>query len=245
MNPSIPVLALGVMLAGASGSAYSSTSSTSLPPVVSTISPDHAPNSGVSGIVITGANFTGATQVLFGANAASFTIDNDSQITASSSAVSTAGWVDVSVTNPFGTGTLARGFDYFVPPEVIVPSPGIFSCPRRPITWSGSPTLGQNYTVTVPFFVVRGRLLVSWTNRLHVIGGTWQGNGCLVWINFAPDYQVAFAGSAFSYTFAIPNDMSLIGVHLKTQAVGEVDPHFGCIPSCVFSSRVLDAVIGE
>ncbi|MFC2056451.1 WD40/YVTN/BNR-like repeat-containing protein [Chloroflexota bacterium] len=65
-------------------------------------------------IVITGAHFTGATEVSFGAGVTvnSFILDSSTQITASISIAADAAIRarDVLVTTPAGTGTLAGGF---------------------------------------------------------------------------------------------------------------------------------------
>ena len=53
-----------------------------LGPVIASLDPDHGPAEGGTSVTITGRNFTGATAVRFGANAATFTVDSDSQITA-------------------------------------------------------------------------------------------------------------------------------------------------------------------
>src|SRR5262245_2197102 len=50
-------------------------------PAVSAVTPDHGPNSGAS-VVITGTGFTAASAVSFGPDAASFTVDSDTEITA-------------------------------------------------------------------------------------------------------------------------------------------------------------------
>jgi hypothetical protein len=76
------------------------------------------PNSGVQGqtlnTTITGINFTGATVVSFGAGITvnSFKVDSATQITASITIARNAaiGARNVSVTTPFGTGTLTGGF---------------------------------------------------------------------------------------------------------------------------------------
>ncbi|MDI5896242.1 hypothetical protein, partial [Flavobacterium algoritolerans] len=65
-------------------------------------------NSGVS-VVITGTNFTGATSITFnGVAATSFTVDNDSQITAILSASASTGFI--SVVTFLGTATSASIF---------------------------------------------------------------------------------------------------------------------------------------
>jgi hypothetical protein len=54
-----------------------------LGPFITNIQPDSGPAAGGTTVTITGRNFTGATAVRFGAtNAASFTVDSDTQITA-------------------------------------------------------------------------------------------------------------------------------------------------------------------
>lgn len=228
---------LSPALAIPSAPSYRPNGTTTSSPVVAMVSPDHAPNSGASGVVITGSNFAGATQVLFGPSAVSFTVDSDSQITASLGAVSTTGWVDVSVSTPCGTGTLVHAFDYFQPPR----RQGDGSCVT--IDWSGSPTLGQSYTITAPSLSgccgIKW-LRVRWSLRASKPTALKAGVGCTFW-GFRATQGVALVGSPPSHTFQIPNDVSLIGVHLQTQAaslpfMSSSGPKF---------SPVLDAVIGE
>lgn len=66
---------------------------------------------GGTSTVIAGIRFTGTTSVKFGTTAASFSVDSDTQITATSPAHA-IGIVDVSVTNATGTGTLTNAFTY-------------------------------------------------------------------------------------------------------------------------------------
>lgn len=74
------------------------------PPTVTSVSPDHGPTTGGTSVVITGADFTGATAVKFGTtDAAGFTVDSGTQITATSPAVSNTATVDVTVTTQYGT----------------------------------------------------------------------------------------------------------------------------------------------
>jgi hypothetical protein len=73
------------------------------PPSVSGISPTSGPTTGGTTVTITGANFTGATKVVFGAVAAtSFTVVSSTEITAVSPAQA-AGFHNIYVTTPNGT----------------------------------------------------------------------------------------------------------------------------------------------
>ena len=76
------------------------------------------PVSGFSGtsVVVTGTNFTGAAAVNFGANAAAFTVNSDTSITATAPAGS--GTVDVTVTTSGGTSAAgaADQFTYLLGP---------------------------------------------------------------------------------------------------------------------------------
>ncbi len=71
------------------------------PPTVTALDPASGPDAGGTAVTITGTNFTGATAVSFGANAATFSVDSDTGITATAPAGS--GTVDVTVTTAGGT----------------------------------------------------------------------------------------------------------------------------------------------
>lgn len=72
-------------------------------PEVTSVVPDTGPSTGGTSVTINGSGFTGATGVDFGSTpAASFTVDNDGSITATSPAGS-VGSVDVTVIAPGGT----------------------------------------------------------------------------------------------------------------------------------------------
>lgn len=73
-------------------------------PTVTKVEPNHGSPSGGSTVTITGAGFTGATAVKFGAtNAASFTVNSATSITAVSPKARGSKTVDVTVTTPAGT----------------------------------------------------------------------------------------------------------------------------------------------
>jgi hypothetical protein len=73
---------------------------------VTGVNPSAGPTAGGNTVDITGAGFSGATGVSFGATSVAFTVNNDGDITATAPAHS-AGSVDVTVTGP--TGTSATG----------------------------------------------------------------------------------------------------------------------------------------
>jgi len=98
-----------------------------------------------SSVVISGADFLGATAVRFnGKNAASFSVDSDSQITATVPMGATSG--PISVTSPEGTGTSSTTFTVTPPPappvvSSFVPTQGGVG---TQVTISGSNFTGAN-----------------------------------------------------------------------------------------------------
>src|SRR5262249_45568208 len=89
------------------------------PPTVTNVNPNTGPTSGGTSVTIAGPNFSGATAVSFGSNAAgSFTVNSATQITATSPAG--IGTVDVTVTTESGTSpiTTADQFIYVPAPTV-------------------------------------------------------------------------------------------------------------------------------
>src|SRR5690606_33649909 len=84
-------------------------------PTLASLTPATGTTAGGTSVVLTGADLTGATAVTFGGTAAtSFTVDSATQITAITPAHA-AGAVDVAVTTPGGTATLAAAFTYAAP----------------------------------------------------------------------------------------------------------------------------------
>jgi hypothetical protein len=76
-----------------------------VPPTVTAISPTSGSSAGGTSVVITGSNFTGATAVSFGGvAAASFTVNSDTSITATTPGQA-PGAVDVTVTTAGGTSS--------------------------------------------------------------------------------------------------------------------------------------------
>ncbi|WP_051482063.1 IPT/TIG domain-containing protein [Paraburkholderia nodosa] len=109
-------------------------------PQITIIAPATGPTTGgTSVVVVSGAGFTGTVAVSFGATpAASFNVDTDTQITATSPA-SAVGTVDISVTGPTGTSSAST------------PDQFTFAAPTPTVT-GVSPTNGSvsgGTTVTV------------------------------------------------------------------------------------------------
>ncbi|WP_308492505.1 IPT/TIG domain-containing protein [Microbacterium terrisoli] len=103
-------------------------------PVISSLTPTSGPTAGGTTVTITGTGFTGATAVDFGGAAATFTVVNDTQVTATTPAHA-AGPVDVTVTTPGGTS--GPGTFTFVAP------------PAAPVISSLTPTSGPTAGGTV------------------------------------------------------------------------------------------------
>jgi hypothetical protein len=96
----------GIYNSGSGGSGPSG------PPTVTALSPSGGTTAGGTPVVLTGANFQGATAVAFGANpASSFTYVNSTTIDATSPAGS-AGVINVTVTTPLGTSATGTGNQY-------------------------------------------------------------------------------------------------------------------------------------
>jgi hypothetical protein len=85
-------------------------------PSVSGISPSIGPVGGNTTVTITGSGFSWASAVEFGSNPAAFTIDSDSQITATSPA-GTVGMADITVATAAGTSATSSAdrFNYLAP----------------------------------------------------------------------------------------------------------------------------------
>jgi ABC-type transport system substrate-binding protein len=120
-------------------------------PVVTSFSPSHG-TTGTS-VTITGSGLTGATAVTFGGTAAqSYTVDTDTQITATVAAGTPTG--TVSVTGPGGSATTSALF--FTPPTISSFTPGSAGA-HATITVTGASFTGATAVkldgASVPFTV--------------------------------------------------------------------------------------------
>lgn len=96
-------------------------------PTVTVVSPNQGPTAGGTSVIITGTNFLAVSAsggVRFGAATATYVINSDTQITATTPA-SAAATVDVTVTSPGGTSvtSVADRYTYVAPPTVSAVSP--------------------------------------------------------------------------------------------------------------------------
>ena len=109
-------------------------------PTVTGISPSSGATVGGTSVTITGSDFTGATAVSIGGQAATtYNVMSATQITATTQAHA-AGAVDVVVTTPAGSGTLTGGFTYATSTPTVVVSAS-----------NASPALGASVTFTATF----------------------------------------------------------------------------------------------
>jgi hypothetical protein len=157
--------AVGVVVTSTGGdSAAASYTYNATSPSITSIGPNRGPLEGGTSVVITGANLTEATQVLFGTTAASsFSIDSATQITATAPA-GTAGNVSITVVTPYGSSNAAT-FTYAsgVAPEITGASVSGTTIPYGPMTGGTVVTLtGSGFTAATQV-LFGDQLASSWT----------------------------------------------------------------------------------
>jgi hypothetical protein len=110
-------------------------------------------------VVLTGANFLGASSVKFNGVAASYIVNSSAQITATVPAGATTG--AISVTTPAGTATSAQPFTVAVPQDVVITTTQTLDGTYRnvTITNTGRLTLTGTLNVTGVLTVQSGGLL--------------------------------------------------------------------------------------
>ncbi|KAJ5151505.1 hansenula MRAKII killer toxin-resistant protein 1 precursor [Penicillium canariense] len=114
-----------IVVTGPGGTSASGVNYTYIPaPVVSAVSPTSGPAAGGTVVIIVGSGFTGATAVTFGSTPATFTVNSNTQITATAPAgPSGGGPVPVVVTSPGGTSASGVNYTYIPAPVVSSVSP--------------------------------------------------------------------------------------------------------------------------
>lgn len=189
----VPGLANGDYLFQASRSNEAGTSvasrtfSIAVPPAVSSLAPASGPEAGGTVVVITGTGFTGATEVAFGATpAAAFTVDSDTQITATAPAGT--GAVDVRVTTDGGssdTSGAGDDFTYVAPLSIRIHDA---SGPEGALVWflvelsAPAPEGGVSYTVSTQDGTAVGDEDFSASSQDYVIPEGQTGRLFGVWL---------------------------------------------------------------
>jgi hypothetical protein len=104
---------------------------------------------GGTSVIITGTTLTGATSVKFGAaNAAGFTVNSGTQITATSPAGT--GTVDITATTVGGTSATSSA-DQFTFVDVITPNPWVFTRYEEvSAAWQGTPVISMTIVLAPP-----------------------------------------------------------------------------------------------
>ena len=155
------------------GGGVSATSSadhfTYLGAVVTGVNPNYGPAAGGTNVIISGTGFTGATAVQFGGiNAATYTVNSSTQITATSPAGS--GVVDVTVTTPVGGASAPTNADHFTYVTVFVTASTVSvpdSSTTITINGSGFSTTPANNSVAFNLGVV-GAVTAATATQLTV-----------------------------------------------------------------------------
>jgi hypothetical protein len=116
------------------------------PPLVSTVDPTQGPAGGFTQVTITGGGFNGTTSVRFNlTDALDFTVDSNTQITATAPAGPLFGFADITVTDPDGASTLPFAYFWTFNPVVdisdITPSSGPLAG-GTPVTITGGSVVG-------------------------------------------------------------------------------------------------------
>ena len=189
-------------------------------PTVTSISPNTGTTAGGTAVVLTGTNFTGVTSVRFGVtNAAGFTVNSATQITATSPA-RPAGTANITVTNANGTSATAAGNQY------------TFSAPPSAPTVTG-PGNGSTVNTATPTYF--GTADANITVTVYVDGsaiGTTTSDGAGSWIRVQP--TSLSSGSHTVYAMAT-NGGGLVSANSATNtftyaSLPQLAPAAGALP---------------
>jgi len=143
-------------------------------PTISSISPATGETTGGTSTTISGHNFTGATVVTFGGTTATFTVVNDTTITATTPARS-AGAATIAITTAGGTATLTNGFTYTLakPVSGAVSATVAANSSSNPITLSLSG--GEATSVSVTWAATHGTATAAGTSITYTPTAGYSG----------------------------------------------------------------------
>lgn len=185
---------------------YAPAGAPSSQPVLSQLSPNTGPTAGGTSTVLSGVNFTGATQVLFdGIAGTSLVVNSDTQVTVVTPAHSTQS-VNVTIVTPNGSDTLENGFTYSN--VEIAPNPTAVS------PTFGTTAGGTTIVITGTGFQAGATVAVGGTPCTDVVvnsstqitcktGAHAAANGLTLLVT-NPSALSGFKTNAFSYTAAAP-----------------------------------------
>ena len=184
-------------------------------PTVTGLSPIAGPTAGGTSVTITGTGFLAAAStgaVKFGAGVATYSIVNDTQITATSPS-GTAGLVNVTVTTPGGTSAISAAdqFTYVAAPTIGAPSPA--SGPAAggtAVTLTGTNLTGATLTVDGASVTPTGSTATTLTfttpahagGAVNVVVATAGGSASTSFTYVAAPVASSFTASAVAYNAA-------------------------------------------
>jgi len=184
-------------------------------PTVTGLSPIAGPTAGGTSVTITGTGFLAAAStgaVKFGANVATYSIVNDTQINATSPS-GVAGPFDVTVTTPGGTSAISAAdqFTYVAAPTIGAPSPA--SGPAAggtAVTLTGTNLTGATLTVDGASVTPTGSTATTLTfttpahagGAVNVVVATAGGSASTSFTYVAAPVASSFTASAVAYNAA-------------------------------------------
>jgi large repetitive protein len=217
-------------------------------PTVTGVSPSSGVDTGGTNVTITGTGFTGATAVMFGSDAESFTVVSDTEITADASAAGD-GTVDVTVTTPDGTSAITPADEFtFVPaPSVTGLSPDV-----GPVVGGNTVTItGTGFTgatavsfgqTVVTNFTVNSDTSITVTAPAEPAGGVTVGVTTPIGSSqFAPGDTYVYETAPVIQSFSPATGSTLGGNRVSingTGFLGATAVSFGSTPAASFT--VLD-----
>ena len=168
-------------------------------PTISSVSPVAGPDVGGTAVSIFGTNLTNATSVTFGgAAAASYTIDSDVKITATTPA-GTAGAADVSVVTVGGTATAAAAYAFVSAPTISSVSPA-----AGPVAGGATVTVAGANLTDATNVTFGGVPAASYTidSDSEITAVTPAGAAGIVDVEVTTAGGTATASGAYTYAFA-------------------------------------------
>jgi hypothetical protein len=187
-------------------------------PVFTSAAPIYGTVAGGNTVILTGTGFIGATSVKFGTVTATFTIDSDTQITATAPAHA-AGQVNIVITTPGGTATATNGYLYAVIPNFVT-----FAATVRSRLLGAAGVLGNVQQVLDrdedPDIIASNAVLLPTICVVPIGAGRLNGTLSMGSDDVQEDYQQIIVGYyLFSQNNAVPySDINLMRQYARNAA---------------------------